>query len=127
MCCPWLVRDRAVHATKFQVEREPLQLAAYTWHGHPAHTVINTAAVLGGLWEASCMPGCAAGMGKMFYTSHDQLPTVLDELELRLKQAGSQTRRMEWEQRLTAKSMCDTALLWEHSCFCHFPLLLQEQ
>lgn len=31
---------------------------------------------------------------------------------------------MEWEQRLIAEGICDTALLQENGFFCHFPLLV---
>lgn len=48
------------------------------------------------------MPGRAPGMDRMFYTGWDQLPTVLDEPEMHLKQVGSQTQRVEWEQRPAA-------------------------
>lgn len=75
------------------------------------HTAINTTALLRGLQEASGMLGYASGMGKMFYTSCDQLPTVLDEPELCLRFVRFQTQRVEWEQRLIAKSTCDTDLL----------------
>lgn len=58
--------------------------------------------MLGGLQEARGMPGRAPGMDRMFYTGWDQLPTVLDEPEMHLKQVGSQTQRAEWELRPAA-------------------------
>lgn len=55
--------------------------------------------MLGGLQEARDMPGHAPRMDKMFYTGWDQLPAMLDEPEMCLKQVGSHTQKVGWEQR----------------------------